>query len=46
MSLKDLLSPELYDEVVHDAHDSGEEIVKKENGRAYPEGDGKFFIDR
>ena len=30
MSLKDLLSPELYDEVVHDAHDSGEEIVKKE----------------
>lgn len=31
MSLKDLLSPELYDEVVHDAHDSGEEIVKKKD---------------
>lgn len=30
MSLKDLLSPELYDEVVHDAHDSGEAIVKIE----------------
>ena len=28
MSLKDLLSPELYDEVIHDAHDSGEAIVK------------------
>ena len=30
MSLKDLLSPELYDEVVHDAHDSGEAIVQNE----------------
>ena len=30
MSLKDLLSPELYDEVVHDAHDCGEAIVKNE----------------
>ncbi|MBQ8024087.1 MAG: DNA gyrase inhibitor YacG [Succinivibrio sp.] len=30
MSLKDLLTPELYDEVVHDAHDSGVEILEKE----------------
>ena len=30
MSLKDLLSPELFDEIVKDAHDSGESITQNE----------------